>query len=94
MAVNGMLLDYGIYAVVGGIGGLCAELVKCGYIELPRIIDRRLYVGSLAGMVFGSIAGLIGDNSMLNAFVWGIGGVGIVTGLVRRLEGQEEQKCK
>ena len=74
------------YIVAGAIGGLVATLVKCGYIELPSIRDRRIYLGGVQGVLFGIIAGVIGDNNILNAFVWGIGGTSLIQGMVNLAE--------
>lgn len=71
------------YAVWGAVGGLVTTLVKAGCIELPRMKDRKLYLGSLQGVGFGMLTGLIGDSSQLNALMWGIGGTTIIAGLVR-----------
>lgn len=71
------------YAVWGATGGLVTTLVKAGCIELPRIKDRRVYLGGIQGVLFGMLAGLIGDSSQLNALMWGIAGTTIIAGLVR-----------
>lgn len=74
------------YAVWGAIGGLVAVLVKDGCIELPRVRDKKLYLGSLTGVILGTIAGLIGDSNPFNAFIWGIGGSTIMQGFVNLAE--------
>lgn len=87
-----IIWEYGLY---GGFGGLVAVLVKCGYIELPRIKDRKIYLGGLTGVVLGIIAGLIGDSNPVNAFMWGAGSTGILQGLVQLAEirfGQKPEK--
>lgn len=81
-----MWIDWLLYAACGAAGGLSAELLKSGYIELPHRRDRRLYLGSIGGVLFGCVAGLIGDAGPLNAFVWGLGGVGFVAGLAKMIE--------
>lgn len=79
------------FAVWGGVGGLVATLAKCGYIELPTIKDRRIYLGGLQGIMFGIIAGLIGDSNSLNALLWGAGGTTIITGVFAVAE--KQAKC-
>lgn len=74
------------YAIWGAVGGLAATLVKAGCIELPSIRDRRVYLGGIQGVLFGMLAGLIGDSSSLNALMWGIAGTTIIAGLVRIVE--------
>jgi hypothetical protein len=82
------------YAIWGAVGGLAATLVKAGCIELPTIRDRRVYLGGLQGVLFGMLAGLIGDNSQLNALMWGIAGTTIIAGLVRIVETKAGVMCE
>lgn len=71
------------FAMWGALGGLIATLVKSGCIELPRISDRKVYLGGFTGIVLGAVAGMIGDSNSLNAFMWGVGGTAIMQGLVK-----------
>lgn len=80
------------YAVCGGLGGLTAVLVKCGYIELPQIRDRKVYLGGITGIVLGAIAGMVGDSNPMNAFMWGTGGSGILQSLVAAVKKPTCQK--
>lgn len=82
------------YAVWGAVGGLVTTLVKAGYIELPALKDKKLYLGSLQGIGFGMLAGLIGDSSQLNALMWGIGGTTIIAGFVRISDGRLNALCE
>lgn len=75
-----------IYLLAGGMGGLVGTLGKCGYIELPCLKDGKLYLGSLTGVVFGAVAGAVGDNNWLNALAWGMAGTMVVTMLSSRVE--------
>ena len=76
------------YAIWGGIGGFIAILAKCGWFELPYLKDRRLYFGGVQGVLFGIVAGLIGDSNALNAMMWGAGGTVIIQGLVNAAQTQ------
>ncbi|HCX87777.1 MAG TPA: hypothetical protein DG761_07110 [Gammaproteobacteria bacterium] len=71
------------FALWGAFGGLISVLAKDGRFEFPRVQDRYLYLGSLSGVLFGMVAGLIGDDCPPNAFVWGIGGATVVQGFCR-----------
>lgn len=74
------------YIIAGGLGGLIGTLGKCGYLELPSLRDNRLYLGSLQGILFGVVAGCIGDNNPINAFCWGTAGTVVVTMLSSKVE--------
>jgi hypothetical protein len=74
------------YAVWGAIGGLVSILVKDGGIELPKIKDGKIYLGSMQGIILGIISGLIGDSTPFNAFMWGAAGGVVLTGLVNLSE--------
>ncbi len=74
------------YIIAGGLGGLVGTLGRCGYLELPSLRDNRIYLGSLQGIIFGVVAGCIGDNSAINAFCWGTAGTVVVTMLSSRIE--------
>lgn len=52
------------------------------------------YLNSLAGIIMGSVSGIIGDATVLNAFMWGIGGSVIVPGLVDAVTEQFRQGGK
>jgi len=81
------------YGGWGALGGFVSVIVKCGYIELPAIRDRRLYLGGFTGIVLGCVAGLIGDSNAPNAFMWGAGGSAILQGLVTVAEKQASGLC-
>ena len=74
------------YAVWGGIGGLLSMLTKNGCIELPKVRDKKLYLGGLQGILFGVVAGIIGDTSPVNAFFWGAGSSAMLAGMVQIAE--------
>ena len=77
---------YWEYIIAGGLGGLVGTLGRCGYLELPSLRDNRIYLGSLQGIIFGVVAGCIGDNNAINAFCWGTAGTVVVTMLSSRIE--------
>lgn len=83
--------EFGLY---GALGGFISTLVKCGYIELPRLKDHRLYLGGLTGVVLGIVAGALGDNNPANAFMWGAGSSAIMQGLVQVADGKFGLACK
>lgn len=72
------------YAVAGALGGFIACLIQEGGIEVPRYKDRKVYLGSLGGILISAVAGCIGDSNPTNAFVWGLGGVGVIKRLLER----------
>ncbi len=74
------------YAIWGGVGGLLSILSKNGCIELPKVRDRKLYLGGLQGILFGIVAGIIGDTSPVNAFFWGAGSSAMLAGVVQFAE--------
>jgi hypothetical protein len=87
--------EYVIYAIAGAIGGFVAGLVReRGCITLPELRDRRVYLNSLAGIIMGSVSGIIGDATPINAFMWGLGGSVIVPGLVEAVTEQFRASCK
>jgi hypothetical protein len=87
--------EYAIYAIAGAIGGFVAGLVReRGCIILPELRDRRVYLNSLAGIIMGSVSGIIGDATPINAFMWGLGGSVIVPSLVEAVTEQFRASCK
>lgn len=78
------------YIIAGGIGGLVGTLARCGYLELPKIHDGRVYLGALSGIIFGAVAGCIGDSNPVNAFAWGTAGTVVVTMIAANVE----KNCK
>jgi uncharacterized membrane protein YeaQ/YmgE (transglycosylase-associated protein family) len=78
------------YIIAGGIGGLVGTLARCGYLELPQIHDGRVYLGALSGIIFGAVAGCIGDSNPVNAFAWGTAGTVVVTMIAANVE----RNCK
>ena len=74
------------YAIWGGVGGLLSLLTKNGCIELPKVREKKLYLGGLQGILFGVVAGIIGDSSPVNAFFWGAGSSAMLAGMVQFAE--------
>ena len=73
------------HMIAGGAGGFIATVLQSGYIELPRIRDHKLYLGGLGGLLIGIGAGLYGNQSVENAFFWGLGGSTILKSLISKI---------
>jgi hypothetical protein len=73
-----------INLICGALGGVASVLVKDNCIELPTRKDNKLFLGSLGGVFIAAIAGVIGNNNPVNAFIWGAAGVAFVERLIAR----------
>lgn len=71
-----------ILAAFGLLGGLVQEIVGDKTIELPRIENKKLYLGSLAAIIIGAVVGYLVDRNPLTAFGAGYIGKDIVDSLV------------
>lgn len=71
-----------LYALCGGVGGLVSEYMAHGCLEIPSIKDKKLYLGSLGGVMIGAITGIIGDHDYINSFVYGCFGITILRRLL------------
>lgn len=73
-----------IYLLAGGSGALIADIMKDNHIELPKIINDKLFLGCIGGTLIGAVAGLIVDGSPLTAFMGGYAGKEIITHLIKK----------
>ena len=63
--------DFILFAFFGAIGALIADMLSDGYIELPKVQDKKFYPGFIGGLVVGAMAGLLIDKTYLTAFTFG-----------------------
>jgi hypothetical protein len=64
--MNGLFL-----AFFGLLGGVISDIIGDGYLELPKIQDKKFYVGCLAGMILGAVVGYLVDKTPLTSFTFG-----------------------
>jgi hypothetical protein len=64
--MNGLFL-----AFFGLLGGVISDMIGDGYLELPKIRDKKFYVGCLTGMILGAAIGYLVDGNPLTAFTFG-----------------------
>ncbi len=60
-----------VFAVTGAIGALIADMIKDGYLEMPKLEDDKFYPGFLGGLLIGACVGYFVDQTLLSAFAWG-----------------------
>ena len=65
------MADFILFAFFGAIGALIADMLSDGYIELPRVQDKKFYPGFIGGIIVGAIVGVLIDKSFLTAFTFG-----------------------
>lgn len=82
MNISLLFNDYIIIFLAGMVGAITADILKDNYIELPKRIGGRLFLGSFGGFIIGGIAGLTIDGSLLTAFMGGFMGKEIIIRLV------------
>lgn len=71
-----------ILAIFGALGGLVQEIVGDKSIDLPRVEEKKLYLGSLAAIILGAVIGYLIDQNPLTAFGAGYIGKDIIDSLI------------
>jgi H+/Cl- antiporter ClcA len=67
-----------VFALMGAIGGLISDMLGDGYLELPKVKDKKFYPGFIGGIIVGAAVGYLVDQNPLTAFSLGyIGKEGI-----------------
>jgi hypothetical protein len=59
------------FAIIGALGAIISDMLGDGYIELPKVQDKKFYPGFIAGIICGAVVGYLVDKSPLTAFTFG-----------------------
>ena len=78
------LIYYSVIFLAGAVGAFTGDVLQDNYIELPKKIDGRLFLGFIGGIIIGGIAGLTIDGSISTAFMGGFTGKTIITKLIAK----------
>lgn len=68
--------------LAGAFGALIADILKDNTLELPKIIDGKLTLGCLGGLLIGGVAGYYIDGGIFTAAMGGYVGKQVVSSLV------------
>ena len=61
-------MQYLLFFICGVAGALIKDIVKDGYIELPRIVEKKLFLGFFGSALIGGCVGMLIDGSYMIAF--------------------------
>jgi hypothetical protein len=78
------MLDWLQFAIIGALGAIISDMLGDGYIELPKVQDKKFYPGFIAGIISGAVVGYLVDKSPLNAFTFGYIGKEVIDFLVKK----------
>ena len=68
---------------IAGCGGsLVKEILKDGYLTLPYLHNKKLYLGFAGSVFVGGTIGIIVDHSYITAFLSGYVGFSVIEGLI------------
>jgi hypothetical protein len=56
------------FAIVGALGAIISDILGDGYLELPKVSDRKFYPGFIGGLIIGTTIGYLIDQSLLLSF--------------------------
>lgn len=79
MAINP---DWLLLLICGAAGAFIKDTLTDNKIQLPKFDGGYLHLGSLGGIIIGSLAGYIVDNDPITAFLGGYAGTQIIQNLV------------
>ena len=84
-----MILDLFNYSVIpiflaGAVGAFVSDILKDNYLELPKKLDKKIYLGSIGGIIIGGFAGALIDGSLTTAFMGGFVGKEIILKLIKK----------
>jgi hypothetical protein len=65
------MLDWLQFAIIGALGAIISDMLGDGYIELPKVQDKKFYPGFIGGLLTGTVIGYLVDKSPLTAFTFG-----------------------
>jgi hypothetical protein len=78
------MLDWLQFAIIGALGSIISDMLGDGYIELPKVQDRKFYPGFIAGIIVGAVVGYLVDKSPILSFSFGYIGKEAIDFLVRK----------
>lgn len=73
-----------ILFLAGALGALAKDIIEDGKIRLPKKENSDLILGSLGGIIVGSVAGFYVDGSPTTAFLAGFAGTSAITALLAK----------
>jgi len=79
-----------LFAIMGALGALVGDMLQDGYLELPKVQDKKFYPGFLGGLIVGAVVGYLADKTALTAFSFGYIGKQAVDFLVKRVFPEEK----
>jgi hypothetical protein len=71
-------------SLFGAIGALVSDMIGDGYIQLPKVENKKFYPGFLSGLIVGAVVGYLIDKSPLTAFSFGYIGKEAIDFLVKK----------
>lgn len=70
--------------LVGAIGALVRDLVEDRALDLPRIVNGKIFLGFIAGMIIGAFVGYVTDQNLLVSALAGYTGVSVIERLLTK----------
>jgi len=74
-----------LFAIMGALGALIGDMLKDGYLELPKVKNSKFYPGFLGGLIVGACVGYLVDKTALTSFAFGYIGKQAVDFLVKKV---------
>jgi hypothetical protein len=71
-------MEYFILFFCGSFGAIIKDVLKDGYLAIPHLVQKRLYLGFFAGALVGGVVGVIVDHSYITAFLAGYTGFSVI----------------
>jgi hypothetical protein len=78
------MLDWLQFAIIGALGAIISDMLGDGYIELPKVQDKKFYPGFIAGIIVGAVVGYLVDKSPILTFSFGYIGKEAIDFLVKK----------
>jgi len=71
-----------LYLLAGALGSLIKDILADGSIQLPKVVDGKVVLGFIGGMLVGAFVGVIVDGSFLTALMGGFVGISVISNLI------------
>jgi len=80
-------------ALAGAFGSFIKDILHDGYLQIPEIKDKQIYLGFLGGALVGAFVGIVIDGSFLTALMAGFTGTSVVAKLAvgRKIKDLEKE---
>jgi len=77
-------MQYLLFFLCGSLGAFVKDIVKDGYIELPHISEKKLFLGFIGSALIGGFVGMLIDGSYIVACLGGYVGYSVIENVLAK----------